>query len=47
MWFGPSERNTQHPQENGVVLLKPGLAHVSLGLSFFLHPWKGAHPSLL
>jgi hypothetical protein len=33
MWFRPSERNTLRPRENSVVLLKPGLARVSLGLS--------------
>jgi hypothetical protein len=29
-WFRPPERNTLHPREKRVVLLKPGLAHVSL-----------------
>jgi hypothetical protein len=33
MWFGLTERNTLRPQENGVVLLKPGLTRVSLSLS--------------
>jgi hypothetical protein len=33
MWFGPPEHNTLHPQDNGVVLLKPGLARVSMSLS--------------
>jgi hypothetical protein len=28
-------RNTLRPRENRVVLLKPGLARVSLSLSFF------------
>jgi hypothetical protein len=31
-WFGSPECNTLHPRENGVVLLKPGLARVSLSL---------------
>jgi hypothetical protein len=35
MWFGMSERNTLRQQKNEVVLLKPGLARVSLSLSFF------------
>jgi hypothetical protein len=35
MWFGPPERNTLRPRENVVVLLKPGLARVSLNLFFF------------
>jgi hypothetical protein len=33
MWFGPPERNTLRPQENRVVLPKPGHARVSLSLS--------------
>jgi hypothetical protein len=36
MWFGPPERNTLRPRENGVVLFKPGLPRVSLSLSLFL-----------
>jgi hypothetical protein len=32
-WFGSPERNTLRPRENGVVLLKFGLARVSLSLS--------------
>jgi hypothetical protein len=36
MWFGPLERNTLRPWENGVVLLKPSLVHVSLSPCFFL-----------
>jgi hypothetical protein len=32
MWFGPPEHNTLCPRENGVVLLKLGLARVSLSL---------------
>jgi hypothetical protein len=32
-WFGPPERNTLRPRENEVVLLKSGLARVSLSLS--------------
>jgi hypothetical protein len=35
MWFETPECNTLCPQENGVVLLKPDLARVSLSLSFF------------
>jgi hypothetical protein len=34
MWFGPPEYNTIHPQENGVILLKPAL----------LEPFLFAHP---
>jgi hypothetical protein len=30
MWFGPPERNTLRPRENGVVLLKSSLTRVSL-----------------
>jgi hypothetical protein len=41
-WFGPPERNTLHPRENGVVLFKRGLARVSLSLSFSTTPWIGA-----
>jgi hypothetical protein len=33
MWFEPPEHNTLRPRENEVVLLKPGLARVSLSLS--------------
>jgi hypothetical protein len=32
MWFRPPERNTLCPRDNGVVLLKPGLARVSRSL---------------
>jgi hypothetical protein len=32
-WFEPPERNTIRPRENEVVLLKYGLARVSLSLS--------------
>jgi hypothetical protein len=38
MWFGPPEHNTLRPRENGVVLLKPDLARMSLSLSFFRPP---------
>jgi hypothetical protein len=40
MWFGLSKRNTLHPRENGVVLLKSRLARVSLS---FFYPSKVAH----
>jgi hypothetical protein len=33
IWFRPPERNILRPWENEVVLLKPGLARVSLTLS--------------
>jgi hypothetical protein len=42
MWFGPPERNTLCPQENGVILIKPRLARVRL--SIFLTPWKWRLP---
>jgi hypothetical protein len=47
-WFGPPERNTLRPRENGVVLLKPGLARVSLSLFFFwTHvKWRLPEPML-
>jgi hypothetical protein len=39
MWFGSLECNTLHPRENEVILLKSGLARVSLSLPpFFLGP---------
>jgi hypothetical protein len=42
MSFGPSERNTLRSRENGVVLVKPELARVSLNL--FLTPVKWCLP---
>jgi hypothetical protein len=34
MWFSPSGCNTLCPRENGVVLPKPDLTRVSLGIFF-------------
>jgi hypothetical protein len=42
--FRPPERNTLCPRENGVVLLKSGLARVGLSFSFFLTPVKCCLP---
>jgi hypothetical protein len=44
MWFGPPERNTICPRENGVVLLKPGLARVCLSLSELGAPLRSLNP---
>jgi hypothetical protein len=42
MWFGPPERNTLRPQENGVVLLKPALPEPA----FLFAPKKRRLPEL-
>jgi hypothetical protein len=48
MGFGPPERNTLRPRENGVVLPKPGLARVSLSLFLISDPppqkWRLPEP---
>jgi hypothetical protein len=48
-WFGPREHNTLCPYKNEVVLLKPGIARVSLSIFFFFDPldWRLPGPFIV